>query len=203
MRNIQTQCQRYDCVYTAVLKKTIRGQKSAWETCPATDCRSRRSPLIPFLDNNLGSSITGFLDCLCGESKYHTVIQPEAVVLEGGELFAGTPWPAHFHYTGPSGTKSGLVQVAVSGANYHEEFYPSCCGEDRNHTHRMAYVRRTYSSLLEIKRDKNRWRTVLLSQRETSQTFLESRECWRELPAAKGVLRGETSEPDWSSAGRR
>jgi hypothetical protein len=46
-------------------------------------------------------------------------------------------------------------------------------------------------------------RTILFSQRETSQTFLESRECWRELPAAKGVLRGETSKPDWSCAGRR
>jgi integrase len=26
------------------------------------------------------------------------------------------------------------------GGNYHEEFYPSCCGENRNRTHRMAYV---------------------------------------------------------------
>jgi integrase len=43
--------------------------------------------------------------------------------------------PDHWVFASPRYVR----QKSVLGANSHEELYPSCCGEDRNRTHRMAY----------------------------------------------------------------
>ena len=53
-------------------------------------------------------------------------------------------WREHTPYQKPDdwvfASPADVRQKSVLGTNSHEEFYPSCCGEDRNRTHRMAYV---------------------------------------------------------------